>query len=83
MPANTPSPVLPYPPKEYSAEHMAKLNRAIEVFMEQTRNPGAGVLSALTLMSLPEYADNAAAVAGGMRVNDIYKTSAGAVRIVV
>lgn len=83
MPANTPSPVLPYPPKEYSAEHMAKLNRAIEVFMEQTRNPGEGVLAALTLLSIPEYADNAAAIAGGMRTNAVYKTSAGQLRIVV
>lgn len=32
---------------------------------------------------LPEYADNAAAVAGGLATNTIYKTATGELRIVV
>lgn len=32
---------------------------------------------------IPTYADNAAAIAGGLRVGGFYKTSSGAVRIVV
>jgi len=32
---------------------------------------------------LPVYANNAAAVAGGLAVNDVYKTSTGELRIVV
>ena len=32
---------------------------------------------------LPTYADNASAIAGGLIVNDIYKTAAGELRIVV
>jgi hypothetical protein len=41
---------------------------------------GGGVMSAPTM---PTYADNAAAVSGGLAVNDLYKTAAGDVRIVV
>jgi len=34
-------------------------------------------------VTLPTYADNAAAISGGLAVNSIYKTSTGEVRIVV
>jgi hypothetical protein len=34
-------------------------------------------------VSLPTYADNSAAVSGGLAVNSIYKTATGEVRIVV
>jgi hypothetical protein len=34
-------------------------------------------------VTLPTYANNAAAVSGGLAVNSIYKTSTGEVRIVV
>lgn len=34
-------------------------------------------------VSLPTYANNAAAISGGLAVNSIYKTSTGEVRIVV
>jgi len=37
----------------------------------------------LALGNLATYADNSAAVAGGLAVGSIYKTSAGALRIVV
>jgi hypothetical protein len=33
--------------------------------------------------TLPTYADNAAAISGGLAVNSIYKTSTGELRIVV
>jgi len=32
---------------------------------------------------LPVYADNASAVAGGLAVGDLYRTSTGAVRVVI
>ena len=34
-------------------------------------------------VTLPTYANNAAAISGGLAVNSIYKTSTGEVRIVV
>jgi hypothetical protein len=37
----------------------------------------------ITLSGLPTYADNAAAVAGGLAVNRVYKTATGELRIVV
>lgn len=39
--------------------------------------------SKIDFASLPVFADNAAAVTGGLSANDIYRTAAGAVRIVV
>lgn len=40
--------------------------------------------NALTMLKdMETYADNAAAVAGGLSVGDIYKTAAGELRIVV
>lgn len=35
------------------------------------------------LMDLPTFADNAAALAGGLVVRQVYKTATGEVRIVV
>jgi hypothetical protein len=35
------------------------------------------------LQGLPVYADNAAAITGGLVVNDVYKTATGELRIVV
>ena len=38
---------------------------------------------AMALPTLPTYANNAAALAGGLVVHDVYKTSTGELRIVV
>ena len=37
----------------------------------------------LKLTAIPTYANNAAAVAGGKKVGEVYKTAAGALMIVV
>jgi len=34
-------------------------------------------------LNLPVYADNASAVAGGLSVGDLYRTSSGEVRVVI
>ena len=45
---------------------------------------GNSILNASTIgSSLSTYADNAAAVAGGLSTNDFYKTATGEVRVVV
>ena len=45
---------------------------------------GNGILNASSLgSSLSTYADNTAAVAGGLSVGDFYKTATGEVRVVV
>jgi hypothetical protein len=62
---------------------MDQLVRAFSTFIQQTNNPGEAVYSTLRMIRLKTYANNAAAVAGGLAVNDIYKTSTGEIRIVV
>lgn len=83
MPSNSPAPFFPTPPGEYNRQYMAQLVRAFSVFVQQTNNPGDAIFTTLRLTALPIYANNAAAVAGGLIAGDVYKTSTGELRIVV
>jgi len=83
MPSNAPAPFFPTPPENYNRQYMAQLIRAFSVFVQQVNNPGDAVFTTLQLTTLPIYANNAAAIAGGLTVGDIYKTSTGELRIVV
>ena len=83
MSSSNPAPFFPSPPTQYDQKYMAQVVRAFSVFIQQTNNPGPAVFSSLRLLDLPTYADNAAAVAGGLAENDVYKTSSGELRIVV
>jgi len=51
-----PAPRLPEAPQEYSQQHMQDLLRALEVFMEQERNPGELRGTKITLTDLPTSA---------------------------
>jgi len=51
-----PAPRLPEAPQEYSQQHMQDLIRALEVFMEQERNPGELRGTRITLTDLPTSA---------------------------
>lgn len=51
-----PAPRLPEAPQEYSQQHMQDLLRALEVFMEQERNPGELRGTRITLTDLPTSA---------------------------
>jgi hypothetical protein len=46
-------------------------------------NPGPIRADTLNLTGLSVFANNTAALAGGLVVNDVYKTSTGELRIVV
>ena len=83
MPSSSPAPFFPTPPGEYNRQYMAQLIRAFAVFVQQTNNPGDAIFTTLKLTALPEYADNAAALAGGLIAGDVYKTATGELRIVV
>jgi hypothetical protein len=83
MPSNTPAPFFPTPPAEYNRQYMAQVTRAFSVFVQQVNNPGVAIFTTLRLTALPEFADNAAALAGGLIDGDIYKTVTGELRIVV
>jgi len=83
MGTNSPVPYFPTPPTTYNQNYMDQLVRAFSTFIQQTNNPGEAVYSTLRLIRLKTYANNAAAIAGGLAVDDIYKTSTGEIRIVV
>ena len=83
MPSSSPAPFFPTPPGEYNRQYMAQLIRAFAVFVQQVNNPGDAIFTTLRLTALPIYANNAAALAGGLIAGDIYKTSGGELRIVV
>ena len=83
MPSSSPAPFFPTPPGEYNRQYMAQLVRAFSVFVQQSNNPGDAIFTTLKLTALPEYANNAAALAGGLIAGDVYKTSTGELRIVV
>jgi hypothetical protein len=83
MPSSSPAPFFPTPPGEYNRQYMAQLVRAFSVFVQQANNPGDAIFATLRLTDLPVYANNAAALAGGLIAGDVYKTSTGELRIVV
>lgn len=49
-------PRLPEPPQEYSVSYMQDLVRALEIFIEQERNPGQLRGTKITLTNLPTSA---------------------------
>ena len=62
---------------------MAQVTRAFSLYAQQQQNPGPIRGDTLNLTGLSVYADNAAAVAGGLVENDVYKTATGELRIVI
>ena len=63
--------------------YMAQVTRAFALYAQQQQNPGPSRVSTLNLTGLSVYANNTAAVSGGLAVNDVYKTATGELRIVV
>ncbi len=83
MSQQTPIPFFGSAPAEYRQSYMAQVTRAFALFAQQQQNPGLIRGTTLNLTDLPTYADNAAAVAGGLADNDVYKTATGELRIVI
>lgn len=67
-------PRLPEAPSEYNQQYMADLIRALEIFIEQERNPGQLRGTAITLTNLPTSAS-------GLETGALYNDS-GTVKIV-
>jgi len=67
-------PRLPEPPAEYSQRHMQDLIRALELFIQQERNPGEMRGTKITLTNLPTSAT-------GLETGALYNDS-GTVKIV-
>jgi hypothetical protein len=83
MSRSTPVPYFAGPPQEYSQAYFANLVRNFSVFAQQTQVPGPLRATTITLTNLPVFADNAAALAGGLADGDVYRTATGELRIVV
>lgn len=78
-----PVPYFPLPPQAYEQRYFSEIVRAFSVYLTQSQNPGTAVFNTLNLLNLPLHESNAAAVTGGLSINDVYKTSTGELRIVV
>jgi hypothetical protein len=83
MSRGVPIPFFPSPPRDYNQGYFSQLVRNFSVFAQQTQVPGPQQATTLKLTDLLEFADNAAAIAGGLAVGDIYRTATGEIRIVV
>ncbi len=70
-------------PVDYDRAYIAQITRAFSVYAQQMQNPGPVRGDTLNLTDLSIYANNAAAITGGLIVNDVYKTATGELRIVV
>ena len=78
--------IIPYfaaAPIDYDRSYMAQITRAFSLYAQQMQNPGPILGNTLNLTSLSIYANNAAAIAGGLTLNDVYKTATGELSIVV
>jgi len=83
MSRNVPIPYFPNPPREYDQSYFARLVRNFSVFAQQSQVPGPQQATTMKLTNLPVFADNAAALTGGLTDGDVYRTAAGELRIVV
>lgn len=83
MSRNVPIPFFPSPPADYNQAYFAQLIRNFAVFAGQTQVPGPLQASTLVLTNLPVFADNAAALSGGLVLGAVYRTATGELRIVV
>jgi hypothetical protein len=78
-----PVPYFPNAPHAYDHRYMTEVVRAFSLYLAQAQNPGTAVFNTLNLLNLPTHEDNSAAIAGGLSVNDVYKTATGELRIVI
>ena len=83
MTTDIPIPFFGDAPPEYSPSYFAQLTRNFALYAQQMNNPGPVRGTTLVMTNLPVFANNAAAVSGGLAVNSVYKTSGGELRIVV
>jgi len=83
MTTEVPVPFFADPPSSYDANYFAQMTRSFALYAQQMSNPGPMRGTTLVMTNLPVFANNAAAVSGGLAVNSVYKTSGGELRIVV
>lgn len=67
---NTTPPNLPAAPAEYSAQYVDQLNNVLRLYFNTLNN----VVNASNSVTLSVYANNAAAIAGGLKIGAFYRT---------
>jgi len=83
MATNVPIPFFADAPAEYDAGYFAQMTRSFALYAQQMSNPGPIRCTTIVMTNLSVFANNNAAVAGGLAVDSVYKTAAGELRIVV
>tara|TARA_R110002124_G_scaffold104920_1_gene255367 strand:- start:164 stop:415 length:252 start_codon:yes stop_codon:yes gene_type:complete len=83
MVTEVPIPFFGDAPVEYDQSYFAQLTRNFALYTQQMSNPGPIRGTTIVMTNLPVFANNTAAVSGGLAVNSVYKTSGGELRIVV
>ena len=84
MTTDVPIPFFADAPVEYDAgSYFAQMTRSFALYAQQMSNPGPIRGTTIVMTNLPVFANNTAAVSGGLAVNSVYKTSGGELRIVV
>jgi len=83
MTTDVPIPFFADAPVEYDAGYFAQMTRSFALYAQQMNNPGPMRGTTLVMTNLPVFANNTAAVSGGLAVNSVYKTAGGELRIVV
>ena len=67
MSQSTPVPFFAAAPTEYSQDYTAQITRAFSLYTQQQQNPGPIKANSLNLTGLGVYANNNAAIAGGLK----------------
>jgi len=83
MTTEVPIPFFADVPVEYDAGYLAQMTRSFALYAQQMSNPGPIRGTTIVMTNLPVFANNTAAVSGGLAVNSVYKTAGGELRIVV
>jgi hypothetical protein len=83
MTTDVPVPFFADAPVEYDQSYFAQMTRSFALYAQQMSNPGPIRGTTIVMTNLPVFANNTAAVSGGLAVNSVYKTAGGELRIVV
>lgn len=83
MTTDVPIPFFADAPVEYDQSYFAQMTRSFALYAQQMSNPGPIRGTTIVMTNLPVFANNTAAVSGGLAVNSVYKTTGGELRIVV
>jgi hypothetical protein len=83
MSRGVPIPFFPSPPPAYNQGYFSQLVRNFSVFAQQSQVPGPQQATTIKLTDLQVFADNAAALSGGLAEGEVYRTSTGELRIVI